>query len=239
MFYIFCGSDRKEVVKKFRAAIAAFKNKNPQGDIFRFEATDFSSAAVDELIVGRGLFGQKILVAGTDVFTDAATRDELAERLLLVAESPNAFLFLEDYLPQDFLKKLEKMNGRVFVFTDKNDSLLPQPFNIFRLTDALGERDRQKLWLLYTEALNSGLAPEEIFWRLVWQAKVLLLVQKSGNAPLSSLKPFVELKANRFIKNFKEEELITLSGAFLSLWHDSRKGRGDLAIGLERLLLTV
>jgi len=239
MLYVFFGSDRKRAVKKFHEAITAFSAKNPTGDIFRFDEINFSLAALDELVLGRGLFGQKLLVALSDLLSDAAWREQLEKRLPALAESFNIFLLLDRELPASILKTIEKAGAKTFEFEAEDTVLRPAAFNIFKLTDALGERARQKLWLLYEEALARGLAPEEVFWKLVWQTKMMLLIQKSGGNRLVSVKPFVAIKARRFLRNFKEEELTALSGALVALWHDSRRGLTDFEVGLERLILSV
>lgn len=239
MLYVFCGSDREQAVKKFRGAITVFLVKNLGGDIFSLEPDNFSLDQLEELIAGRGLFGQKILVTARDLLADVNLAPGLEKKFSDLADSVNVFLFLENELLAPGRRALTQAGAKIFEFKLKKTGPPKTAFNVFRLTDALGERDRQRLWLLYQEALAQGLAAEEIFWRLVWQVKTMLLVQKSGEVPPSSLKPFVIMKARRFSRNFQETELEDLSRALVSLWHDARAGKKDFAIGLERFLLAV
>src|SRR3989344_9363077 len=55
-------------------------------------------------------------------------------------------------------------------------------FNIFALTDAIGARKKRDAWVLYQKALAAGMAPEEIFFKLVWQAKTMLVAGKTASA---------------------------------------------------------
>jgi len=109
-------------------------------------------------------------------------------------------------------------------------------FNIFSLTDALGERNKKRLWTRYQEALRAGSAPEEIHGILFWQLKTLLLVSKGATA---GIKPFVITKAKHFLGNYTENELEDLTKSFVDLYHDARRGKIDFDIGLEKILLSL
>jgi len=54
-------------------------------------------------------------------------------------------------------------------------------FNIFALTDALGARQKKDAWILYQKALGAGLSAEEIFFKIVWQVKSMLIAKKTKN----------------------------------------------------------
>ena len=113
-----------------------------------------------------------------------------------------------------------------------------EKFNLFLLTNALAGRERKKLWLLCQQALAAGVTEEEIFWKLVWQIKTLLLV-KNSPAPPSAMKPFVLEKTRQALGNFKSGELENLSAQLVALWHDARRGQTDFDLGLEKLVLSV
>src|SRR5690606_12055282 len=84
-------------------------------------------------------------------------------------------------------------------------------FNIFSLTDAVGARDKRKAWVIYMQALASGLSAEEIFFRIVWQVKTMLIAAKTSSAAEADMKPFPYSKAKGFLKKFKAEELEKMS----------------------------
>ena len=110
-------------------------------------------------------------------------------------------------------------------------------FNSFLLADALGQRNKEKLWVLYHQALTEGLAPEELHGTLFWQVKALLsatLVKTAGEA---GLKPFPWTKAKSFLRNWNQDELKKVSSKMVSIYHDSRRGEHELQTALEKFIL--
>ena len=110
-------------------------------------------------------------------------------------------------------------------------------FNIFALTDALGARDKKRAWILYQEALGAGLSAEEIFFKIVWQVKSLLIASKTKNVTETDMKPFPYSKAKSFLKNFSTSELQNLSEALVIGYHRVRRGEGELETFVEKILL--
>jgi DNA polymerase III delta subunit len=112
-------------------------------------------------------------------------------------------------------------------------------FNIFQLTDAIGARDKRNAWMIYRKALASGMNAEEIFWRVMWGVKALLLASKAKSAEESGLNPFVYRKSKSFLKNWKDEELETLSKNLVEGLHESRRGVVEVETMLEKWVLTL
>jgi hypothetical protein len=112
-------------------------------------------------------------------------------------------------------------------------------FNIFPLTDAIGERDKRKAWVVYEQALNSGLVADEIFWRVMWGVKALILTAKTSSAEESGLNPFVYKKCKSFLKNWKVEELENLSESLVVGYHNARRGIGEMETMIEKIILSL
>ena len=110
-------------------------------------------------------------------------------------------------------------------------------FNIFALTDAIGARDKKRAWILYQEALGAGLSAEEIFFKIVWQVKTLLLASKTKSLLETDMKPFSYSKAKSYLKNFKPNELEKLSEDLVVGYHRARQGKGELETFVEKILL--
>jgi len=151
------------------------------------------------------------------------------------------FAFLENKVADKLVKKIEKAGGKVEEFTNASEVAGKKPeFNLFALCDALGNRDRKQLWILSQQALFAGVTAEEIFWKLVWQTKMILLVAKSPGKQLKTVKPFVAGKSARFARQYSLTELEKLSGDLVALWHETKRENGpDFALGLERLILSI
>jgi hypothetical protein len=110
-------------------------------------------------------------------------------------------------------------------------------FNIFSLTDAIGARKKRDAWVLYHKALASGMAPEEVFFKLVWQVKTMLIAQKTKTAEEAEMKSFPYGKAKGFLRNFKSGELEKFSGSLVKGYHQARRGEGEIETLVEKALL--
>lgn len=110
-------------------------------------------------------------------------------------------------------------------------------FNIFALTDAIGARDKRHAWMIYRQALASGMVADEIYYRVMWGVKSLLLAAKTKSAEEAGLNPFVFRKSQGFLKKWKVEELESLSERLVVGYHDARRGIGEMETMIEKVLL--
>lgn len=237
MIYLFYGSDQERARVKWHRVITSFQNKYPTGAVFHFTAERFDPAELLALAQGEDLFGAKRLVALDRVLERAEGEDFFLHQLELFSSAALVLVWLETTPESALIERIKTTGGKV------EEEKIPikdigAPFNAFALTDALAARDRKRLWLVYQRALAAGLVEEELFWKLVWQVKTLLLVQNSPHPP-AGLKPFLIDKSRRALKNFKVGELERLSARLVQLWHEARRGQADFAIGLEKLVLAI
>ncbi len=112
-------------------------------------------------------------------------------------------------------------------------------FNIFALTDALGARDKKRAWILFQQALGDGISAEEVFFKIVWQVKSMLIAAKTKSVAETDMKPFPYSKAKSFLKNFKPGELEKLSEDLVTGYHKSRQGEGEIETLVEKILLSL
>mgnify|MGYP001590702094 CR=1 FL=1 len=116
-------------------------------------------------------------------------------------------------------------------------------YNPFAICDAFAEKNKAKAWMIYQQALRQGIPAEEVFFKVLWQIKNLLMVKKLINAGVANiiketgLHAFVASKAIKAAKNFSEEELINYSYEMLKIYHEERRGESELPIELEKLLI--
>ncbi|MFH0803942.1 MAG: hypothetical protein V1877_02405 [Candidatus Tagabacteria bacterium] len=117
--------------------------------------------------------------------------------------------------------------------------------NIFHIADAVAEKDRSRAWLLFQKALLSGIDPEEIFWKITWQIKNLLLVKKLSLSSekkiieATNLHPYVVKKTLSASRNYSEEELAGYSSELIDLYHKARRGLADFDVGIEKFLIKI
>ncbi len=112
-------------------------------------------------------------------------------------------------------------------------------FNIFALTDAVGARDKKRAWVLYREALGAGISAEEVFFKIIWQVKSMLIASRTKNVAETDMKPFPYSKAKSFLKNFKPNELEKLSLNLVTGYHQARQGEGEIETLVEKILLSL
>lgn len=112
-------------------------------------------------------------------------------------------------------------------------------FNVFALTDALGARDKKRAWILYQKALTVGLSAEEVFFKIVWQVKAMLIAAKTKNVAETDMKVFPYSKAKSYLKNFKPGELEKLSENLVIGYHQARRGEGEVETLVEKILLAL
>ena len=112
-------------------------------------------------------------------------------------------------------------------------------FNVFALTDAVGARDKRRAWTLYMQALSAGLVAEEVFFKVVWQVKSMLIAQKTKSVAETDMKEFPYSKAKGFLKNWKEGELEKLSEDLVTGYHQARRGEGEMETFVEKILLSL
>lgn len=243
MFYFLYGEDKDGARKKAHELIDSLIKKRPNASFFKVDSGSFSIGKLEEMIGGQGLFENKQIVFFDGVLEDKETKGAILEKIKEIAESPNAFVFLEGKLDKATVGKVEKKAEKVqeFKFTgsEGKNKESKEKFNTFSLADVFGRRDKKNLWTLYQEALSQGVAPEEINGVLFWQLKSMIVAGRSKDAQESGLNPYVFQKSKSFARNYTEEEMKKLSSALISVYHDSRRGIHDFDIALERFILSL
>lgn len=236
MFYFIYG-DMQKGSAKARTIIDSLLARQPNAARFKLDSDHWSDAEFQEFLGGQGLFSERYIVELRRVFERDDITDTVLRSLKELAESPNVFMWVEPSVTAPHLKKIEAHATKVQEYKEANTKEKPE-YNLFSLADALGERDKKRLWVGYIDALNH-VAVEEIHGVLFWQVKSMLLAVRAKTAEDAGMKAFPFGKAKRFAKNFTEQELVELSSNMLSVSHEARRGAHDFSIALERLLLEV
>lgn len=238
MIYLLYGSNTTKAREKMREILASQLKKNPDASYFKFEPDTWDGDKFSELLSGRGLFQKKLIVILDGLLSDAEQSEVILKSIKSLADSENIFVLVEGALTKEIVKKIEKVAEKVQVFEGAKIEK-KEKFKIFSLTDALGERDKKRLWVLFQKALRSDAVPEQIHGILFWQIKAMLVASQSRSANESGLNPFVFSKSQRFAKNFTEEDLKKLSSDLVRIYHDSHRGISDFDSALERFVLTI
>ena len=238
MIYLILDPAREAGLEKYRE----LKEKFSKGrKIFLFDSVGFDPAGFQAIIESQSLFGEDLTIFCREISENSEALEILEKSVEKLAASPQDFVFLEKKLPPALEKRLLKSAERFWQFKKTlapKNKWFDSRWNPFQLTDALAERDRRKLWILSQKALLSGVSPEEIFWKIFWQVKNLLVAKRSRNAQESGLSSYPYQKARVWAKGFSDQELENLSASLVSLYHDSRRGLADFETSLELLILS-
>ncbi len=118
---------------------------------------------------------------------------------------------------------------------------------IFSLMDAYGLSQRAKAWQIYNTLVHAGMEPEKIFWRLLSHTRTLLsiysLMQRGAAAAdiprAAGVHPFVAKKAAVLAARVSLSDLTGKHASLVNLDFQAKQSRGDVALGLERILLNL
>lgn len=230
MIYLFHGTDVEKVRTRAFAWVAAARKKEPNLAYARLAREELTANALEDAALSGGLFVARLLVLIDDPFPaarvavddeDGAEQDTtgilLEEHLDTLATSDNAIIILAPKLPAVKAKKLVAKAKMEYKFDKPATFEAKRGFNA-SLVDALGARNREKLWLEVNRALAAGDAPEMLHGLLHWKARDLMV--KGGRA-------------------WTPREARQLSLALIELLQSARRGGLTLNLALEKFALSV
>lgn len=250
MVYLFYGKDNNALRKKLRGLLDGFKKKDFFGGLFRISPEGFEREQAENIFKGRNIFGKKNVVVCDGLLANKETKDFLLVGLPSAAGSDNIFILVEEVIDKRLLQKIKPYLAKAQAFPLKNGARQEdrqEDKSIFSVVDALSARKPRTAFAVYNRLINKGITPEEIFWKLFWQVKNLLLVSKYKSAGMPRLKieknsglhPFVVKKCLAAVDRFGKEELEDLLEELLLLRHESKIGLRDLSQSLELFLLGI
>lgn len=240
MLYVLYGTDTEKVREKSHALFEALKTKKPDAAAGILHPEEITPEKIEELSQTQGLFENKQIIFMDRTLEIPDIREIVIDKIEALKESPNIFIFFEGKLTKEVLKKLEKNAEKVTEYeATESRSGEKKDNTFFALADALGMRDKKKLWILLRNALENDGAPEELHGILFWQVKNMALAEKTNSAGEAGLNPFVYGKAKRFLGNFTEGEVDTLLSRLVKMYHEAHRGNIDFAIELEKFSLDI
>ena len=212
MIYLFCGDDAKNKHENYEKFI---KSIPVDTDIFFIGKNDFNPTQTESFYSGAGLFFTECVVVFTNIFEKEETLDFVLEKLNLIGESENDFVFLEGKLNKPILDTFKKARAELNVFELSKEKT--EKFNNFLLANALEDRDKLNLWIYFRQALENGAEMEALVGILFWKTKDMLL------------------KKN--FRKFSESELKNFAGKLSYLLPEARKEGKDAESVFEQFLL--
>ncbi len=237
MIYLFYGSDSEKARRKAFEWVAKAREKEPNLTYVRLAREDLSAGALLEAVTSNSLFAKRTLTLIDDPYVGRTTSHNeeiegegsespsssvLDDYIDMLAESENAIVILAPSARGGSasggkLKRLADLAEKVYKFDAPVTQEFKRGFNS-GLVDALGAKNREKLWLEVVRALRAGDAPEKLHGLLHWKARDLM--DKGSRA-------------------WKPEESRALSLNLIGLLQSSRRKGLDLSESLERFALHV
>jgi hypothetical protein len=215
MIYLFSGDDAKSK----RASYEKFIQSLPVSTaIFPVSRSSFNQAELKSLYSGKSLFSALSAVVFEDIFEHEETRDFVLEKLKLMGQSPNFFIFLEGRLNKpilDAFKKVEPKRLEVNIFELPKEK--KEKYENFLVANAFGQKDKLNMWIHFRGAMDKGVGMEEIIGVLFWKIKDTLI---RGN-----------------FSKFSKEQLETFASRLSYLLPEARKGGRDAEAVFEQFLL--
>jgi DNA polymerase III delta subunit len=234
MLHIIYGKDREKGRARFRALREELGKKC--GDERALMEGEISKELMHEMAATQGLFGGENLFVFDCVFDKKAEQEVLLEHANELRLSPNSFLVFEPELDKKIGDEIKATKAEVEEYASKKIDTRPD-FNIFSLGDALGQRNKKELWVLYQEALAADLTPEEICGTLFWAVKNIALLKNAKPGNDMGVSPFVAKKTRVFAKNYTQEEIANLSRSLVTAYHEAHRGAEPMDVALERFIL--
>jgi hypothetical protein len=214
MIYLFGGNDADSKMK----AHENFLKSLPKGiEVFPVSRNNFNKMQIESLYSGSGLFFEKSAVIFSNIFEYEETRDFILEKLELIGQSANFFIFLEGKLNKPILDAFKKARAEMNVFELPKEKT--EKFDNFLVANAFGQKDKLNLWIYFRMAMDKGVGMEELVGVLFWKIKDMITKKNFGK--------------------FKEPELKNFAARLSYLLPEARKEGRDAETAFEQFLLEV
>ncbi len=234
MVKLYYGTD---VIKVRQAAMREGELLREKGvAIERLEVTDVTPARLVDITSSVSLFGGETAYIFDTLSEDKEVEAVFLSQLPALATCGHTIIVIETSVLAPTKKQYEK-NGAELNEFKKGES--PKTYNPFQLGTALAAKDKKTMWMLLVESTRLHISPEETVGIIWWQLKTLRLASVGRSAEEVGLKPYPYDQAKRALRNFAPGELERLSESLLKVHYESRSGRTELAVGLERWVLGV
>lgn len=212
MIYLFSGDDAKNKIINYEKFI---KTLPSEVEILSINRNNFDRIQIQSLYSGSGLFFSKSAIIFSGVFDYEETREFVLEKLSLMGESENLFIFLESKLNKPILDAFKKVRAEVNIFELPKEK--KEKFDNFLVANAFANKDKLNTWIYFRQAMDLGVGMEEIIGVLFWKIKDMIL--------------------RKNFSKFKEVELKGFASRISYLLPEARKEGRDAESAFEQFLL--
>jgi len=212
MIHLFAGNDAHNKHASYERFVEGIPEARER---FFISRNDFNQSQIESLYSGSGLFFNKCVVIFSGVLEREETRDFILDKLDLIGQSDNTFIFLEGKLLKPILDAFKQVRAELNIFELPKEKM--EKFDNFLVANAFARKDKLNLWIYFCQAVDLGVGLEELTGVLFWKAKDLIL------------------KKN--FDKFSEEELKNFTAQIAYLLPEARARGRDAETTLEKFLL--
>jgi len=248
MIFLYFGNDRDAILLRARTLIEGLKRKKPDATVVAIDADNFTRESFRELVQSQSLFAGNSIIRCDGLLERVEIKDVVLKEVPQMASSGNIFILLEEKLLAAERKVIEQ-HAKELLERSKKDpkkgipGVLEHrggPYDVYAFANALAARDARLLWRLYHEGLAQGIAAEELYWKCIWQMRMLLLAKKCPTDMATlGVKDYPAQKAIKAASDWEERALMDLNSRLVTLYHEARRGKRDIEIGLEYVILSL
>jgi len=212
MIYLFSGDDAKSKILNYEKFIKSI----PAGtEPFFINRNSFDRVQIESFYSGASLFSILSAIIFQGILEHEETRDFVLDKLNLMGESVNTFVFLEGKLNKPILDTFKKARAELNVFELPKEK--KEKYDNFLVANAFANKDKLNTWIYFRQAVDVGVSLEEIAGVLFWKIKDLIL--------------------KKDFQKFKEEQLKDFVARLSYLLPEARKEGKDAESALEQFLL--
>ena len=183
MIYLFCGNDSDNNLKAFQK----FSESIPKNtEIFSVNRNDFNKMQIESLYSGTSLFSVKLAVIFSNVFEYKETQDFILQKLELMGQSANSFVFLEGKLLKPILDAFKRTRAELNIFELPKEKV--EKFDNFLIANAFAGKDKLNFWIYFRQAISRGVGMEELIGVLFWKMKDMILKKNFSKFSEAELK---------------------------------------------------
>ncbi len=212
MIYLFAGDDTKN---KHLAYEKFIKSIPTSTETFYFNRNNFNQIQIESLYSGSGLFSSKFAVMFSNIFENEETRDFILEKLDLMGQSGNSFIFLEGKLGKPISDAFKKARAEFNIFELPKEK--KEKYDNFLVANAFAAKDKLHTWVYFRQAMDKGVGMEEIIGVLFWKIKNMVI--------------------KKDFRKFSETELKNSASRLSYLLPKARKEGRDAESAFEQFLL--
>jgi len=173
MIYLFCGDDTKNKISSYEKFVKSI----PSGtEISYINRNEFNPIQIESFYSGSSLFSILSAVIFQDILGYEENRDFILEKLELMGNSTNSFIFLEGKLNKpilDAFRKIEPKKIQLNIFELPKEK--KEKYDNFLVANAFANRDKLNTWICFRQAMDVGVGMEEIIGVLFWKIKDMLI----------------------------------------------------------------